>query len=322
MSGPIRTIVAGISQPVENDPTLLAAAALARRTGARLHLVMAFTPPPVFSPPQLAYTYTDWLLLHTENLQTRLEAAARRLPGGESATGHAVAGAPAPAILDTAERVHADMVVVGAARPGRLGGSFLGTTAQRVLRGADVPVLVVRRPLRTSLRRVLLTTDLSEQSAAVHEQGLDTVAALFGEPLAARSLLVVSCLILPSPLSRGALDAAARAEAEGFLRTRRPRSPAVEPVIRSGAPGEEIPAEAAAWDADLLVVGTHARGWGERLLLGSVAEASLRDAPCNVLAIPPRALALEQPSSKAAPAEEPAGVMKDVHEDAGEPVGA
>ncbi len=46
-------------------------------------------------------------------------------------------------------------------------------------------------------------------------------------------------------------------------------------------------AEAREWNADLVVVGTHARGWGARLLLGSVAEATLRDAPCDVLAVPP-----------------------------------
>lgn len=293
MPTPIRTLVAGVSAPAENDPTLLAAAELARRTGAALHVVLAFTPPPVFSPPQLAYTQADWLLLHTGSLQTRLETAAQRVPGAEAAMGHAMAGAPAPAILEIAGQVHADLILVGSARPDRLGARFLGTTAQRVLRGADVPVLVVRRPLRAPPRRVLLTTDLSDPSAAVHEQALDTIAALFGEPQAARSLLVMTYLILPSPLPRASLDGAARAEVGKFLEARRPRTFAVEPVVRCGAPGEEIPAEARAWDADLLVVGTHARGWGERLLLGSIAEQSLRDAPCNVLAIPPRAAALK-----------------------------
>jgi nucleotide-binding universal stress UspA family protein len=34
------------------------------------------------------------------------------------------------------------------------------------------------------------------------------------------------------------------------------------------------------------VVGTHGRSGLPRLLLGSVAEAVLRDAPCNTLVIP------------------------------------
>lgn len=315
MPKPIRTIVAGVSAPAEKDPTLVAAAALAQRTGAALHLVLAFTPPPVFSPAQAAYTQADWMLLHAESLRTRLETAARRVPGAQAAEAHAVAGAPAPAILEVAGRVHADLLVVGAGRPDRLGAAFLGTTAQRVLRGADVPVLVVRRPLHTPLQRVLLTTDLSELSAAVHEQALDTAAALLGEPRAARSLLVMTYLILPSPLPRAALDAAARAEVQKFLHGRRPRPFAVEPAVRCGAPGEEIAAEARAWDADLLVVGTHARGWGERLLLGSIAEQSLRDAHCNVLAIPPRAVALQAPAAEA-----PESSTAPVEEAAGEPV--
>lgn len=291
MSHPIRTIVAGVSQPAADDPTLAAAAELARRTGARLHVVLAFTVPAAFGPPEYGYTCAQWLPQHTENLRTRLETASRQVPGAESAVCHAIAGPAGPAILDVAESVHADLVVVGAARPGRLLAPFLGTTAQRVLRGTAVPVLVVRRRLQGPLRRVLLTTDLSELSAAVHEQGLDTVAALFGDPLTVRSLLVVPYLIVPSPLPQESLDAAASGELEAFLRARRARVQQVEPVVRFGAPDEVIAAEVEDWDADLLVVGTHARDWAGRMMLGSVAEASMRDAPCNVLAIPPRAAA-------------------------------
>lgn len=317
MSNPIRTIVAGVSQPAADDPTLLATAELARRTGAQLHVVLAFTVPAAFGPPGYGYTYPQWLPQYTDNLQALLETASRQVPGAESAVCHTIAGPAGPAILDVAERVHANLVIVGAARPGRLLAPFLGTTAQRVLRGASVPVLVVRRRLRNPLRRLLLTTDLSELSAAVHEQGLDTVAALFGDPLAVRSLLAVSNLVIPSPLPQAALESAARGELDAFLRARRERVRSVEPVVRFGAPDEVIAAEAEDWDADLLVVGTHARDWAGRMMLGSIAEASMRDAPCNVLAVPPRAAALEQPHDAAAPAAEPAAMPAPVPADTG-----
>jgi universal stress protein E len=306
MSGPIRTIVAGVSQPAADDPTLAAAAELARRTGAQLHVVLAFTVPATFGPPEYGYTYAQWLPQYTVNLQARFETASHQVPGAESAVCHAIAGPAGPAILDVAESAHADLVIVGAAQRGRLLAPFLGTTAQRVLRGASVPVLVVRRRVRTPLRRVLLTTDLSELSAAAHEQGLDTAVALFGEPAAVRSLLAVSPLGIPSPLPQGALEAAARGELDAFLRARRARERTVEPVVRFGAPDEVIVAEAEDWDADLLVVGTHARDWPGRMMLGSVAEASLRDAPCNVLAVPPRAAAVEHPQGAEASAAKPA----------------
>ena len=290
MSDSIHTIVAGVAAPAQDDPVLLAAATLARWTGARLHLVEAFTIPPLFGSPELGYTSAEWLPREAERVRAGLEAVAHRVAGAETVTCHAYAGPPAHAIVETAARERADLVVVGAAAPDRLGGGFLGTTAQRVLRGAAAPVLVVRAPLHRPLRRVLVATDLSEMSAAVHEAGLDCAAELFGSPTSSRALVALplphgTSLLQPMLLERVALD-----QAERYLRARHRRAYPAEPVVRVGAPAAQIVAEAAEWRADLLVVGTHARGWAARLALGSVAEAALRDAPCNVLAVPPRAL--------------------------------
>lgn len=293
MSDRIQTIVAGVSHPAEDDPTLVAAAELARWTGAALHLVHAFDLPALFAPPELGYVPPDWASGMADSRRALLQAAAARVPGAESAHCHAVPGPAAPAILEAARGAGATLLVVGAARPGRLFAAFLGTTAQRVLRGAEHPVLVVRRAVHRPLRRVLLATDLSPASAAAHEQGLDTAAALFGPPAAARSLLVLPYLFVPSPLPHEAMERAALDQVTTYLRERRPRPFSVERRVRIGVPGDEIAAEAQGWDADLVVVGTHARGWAERLLLGSVAEATVREAPCNVLAVPPRLAALE-----------------------------
>jgi nucleotide-binding universal stress UspA family protein len=47
--------------------------------------------------------------------------------------------------------------------------------------------------------------------------------------------------------------------------------------------------QAAALQANLVVLGTHGRSGVDRLLLGSVTEKVLRKAPCAVLTVPPRA---------------------------------
>lgn len=52
---------------------------------------------------------------------------------------------------------------------------------------------------------------------------------------------------------------------------------------------QEILAQAARMNADLLVVGTHGRSGFERLLLGSIAEKLLRKAPCPLMVVPRRA---------------------------------
>ena len=57
-------------------------------------------------------------------------------------------------------------------------------------------------------------------------------------------------------------------------------------VEASGARlGETVASEARAWEADLVVVGTHGRRGLGRVLLGSGAEQVIRQAPVPVLAV-------------------------------------
>jgi nucleotide-binding universal stress UspA family protein len=288
MAEETHTIVAGVSALSAGDPTLQAAIQIAGASGAGLHLVHAWQLPRFMTmAPGLEMAFPEGTRQYEQSLLASLETAARALPGGEAAKCRVVMGSPAPVIADVAGETGAELVVVGAARGSRVGRAVLGTTAQRVLRASPVPVLVARRPAALPPRRVLLTTDLSELSAAVHESALDTIDRFFGAPGKVRSLLVVAWALVPPPLTRRSIDRIAREELDTFLRDRGVPGQAVEPAVRSGFAADEIVAEARAWDADLLVVGTHARGWGARMMLGSVAESALREAPCNVLAVPP-----------------------------------
>jgi nucleotide-binding universal stress UspA family protein len=63
------------------------------------------------------------------------------------------------------------------------------------------------------------------------------------------------------------------------------------PIAESGDPQATIIDQALSKKADLIVMGTHGRRGFKRLLLGSVAEAVLREAPCPVLTVPPHASA-------------------------------
>lgn len=57
---------------------------------------------------------------------------------------------------------------------------------------------------------------------------------------------------------------------------------AVSTAVLDGAPGDQIVAEAERWGADLVLVGTHDRALGGRLLHGSVSRSVERHAPCKV----------------------------------------
>jgi nucleotide-binding universal stress UspA family protein len=61
-------------------------------------------------------------------------------------------------------------------------------------------------------------------------------------------------------------------------------------------PSEEIAQLAADLEADIVVVGTHGKRGFSRFLLGSVAEATVRLAPCPVLVVRPKALPATGPA--------------------------
>ena len=55
--------------------------------------------------------------------------------------------------------------------------------------------------------------------------------------------------------------------------------------IHVGKPASEIIRTAKEWPTDIIVIGSHGRHGIQRALLGSVAEAVMRHAPCPVLVI-------------------------------------
>jgi nucleotide-binding universal stress UspA family protein len=68
------------------------------------------------------------------------------------------------------------------------------------------------------------------------------------------------------------------------IRPVNPKIP-VHHVLLEGDPATEIVRYAQDATMDLVVMGTHGRSGLERLLMGSVAEKVMRDAPCSVLVV-------------------------------------
>ena len=81
-------------------------------------------------------TVPEILAAHLKNLPAGLDAPAVTFRPEEDE--------PSDAILDTVDAVHATLVVVGARKRSNQGTFVMGTTTQRVLLDAPVPVLVVK----------------------------------------------------------------------------------------------------------------------------------------------------------------------------------
>jgi nucleotide-binding universal stress UspA family protein len=159
-----------------------------------------------------------------------------------------------------------------------------GSTSLHVVRTTEVPVLITAGA-PTAIRRVLVALDLS--AAARPTLGLaERFAKLMGAQLRVLSIFE------PLPVLEGVtpIDPTSYYELAQELLERDIwpliRTPGVEKLVRHGMVVDTLLREATDWPADVLVVGSHGKGWAQRVLLGSVTERLLNQLPTSLLVAP------------------------------------
>ena len=141
--------------------------------------------------------------------------------------------------------------------------------------------------------RIVVPTDFSACSHEAWALASADFAAAFGSELIPVHVLVREPAVERRPVQHGSgargvrhgPDLGARGARQVGRAGKRRQASRVRPVLRTGAPHEEIVALATDELADLLVIGTHGRGGMSRVLLGSVADRVVRLAPCPVLTV-------------------------------------
>jgi len=263
------------------DRALDRAAALAVEWGAQLVVVHAM---------QASGSASNIPLWWRQPLDRR-EAALRRaradLPGGVEVQVVVEYAEPAQLILDTARQLGCELIVTGVMREETLGRALLGTTTEKVVRNAEVPVLAVNRRAGGPYRSVVVATDFSEASRAA----LETALALL--PAARMSLfhafeVPFDGFIEDKLAMRDAGARQAEAECQAFLDA----TPAVArdgrevaKICEYGALEWLLADLAERGDADLVALGTVGRGGLASALLGSVAQRLLARLPVDMLVV-------------------------------------
>jgi CPA2 family monovalent cation:H+ antiporter-2 len=199
-----------------------------------------------------------------------------------------------------ASTLHADLIVVGASERGRRWPLGLGSTADRVIRKSPCPVLVLRPGVPFPPRRVLVPVDFSPGSAGALRYGAGFLIETAGKLPPTEAVFVMSpgestLHFSPEQIGRFAAAELHRLVERTVLRL----AHAVDCRVRSGYPADQIVLEIEERHPDLVILGTREKSGLERLLLGSVASTVLREAPCNVLIIPPDAALSEARQAEA-----------------------
>jgi nucleotide-binding universal stress UspA family protein len=302
MLNKLDTLLIGTSLTEASDPVVRSGVLLARRAGAKIHLAHAYSMPMTYSGAPFFPDVPLGEVFKAERaaLQRQLDDQIARLgiDRTELAGIHLEVGPAHRYLIDVANDVCADLIVVGSSESPRL-AKFFGSTADRVVRKATCPVLVVRKEMKLPFERIVLPVDLSPLSAEAFEAGIRFLAWVAGGPPP-----VVEAFFVMTELDRQALaprateievELLASQELKRFAVHHGTGAPGkVETLVEAGFVDVEILDRIEAVRPDLVILGTHGRSGFERFVLGSVATTVIRQGDCNVLVIPPQVARLKE----------------------------
>jgi len=192
----------------------------------------------------------------------------------------------APVVLrQAAEELGVSLVILGGKHHSVLDRWTGGSTSHNSVRTLGLPVLVVAQPRDRIFRRIMVAVDIS-QAAAMTIAAAERYAATFGAELKVLSVIEPPVVLPEVTPPFATQEFYEMTEAALDQRVWPLLHQPAEKVVRYGQPVESILREAHEWDADLVIVGSHGKGWGERLMLGSVTERLLSHLPTSLLVIP------------------------------------
>lgn len=277
------------------------AALAAAQYGARLTIVHVV---PSSRWEDAGQWLTDLAGLHSPDpQQARAEALARLQHLADASAADARRGCaadvrygrPAPQIAAAARELGADLLVIGAHGEHPVHDLLMGTTAQKLLRIAPCPLLVVKRPPPFDYRTVLLPTDFSAPAVRAAE--------------AARTLLPDATLHLVHAFElpydglmryagvddatvqtyRAAAQEALAARLAGLAAALGAASGRAFAHVRHGYAPTRIDEWIAELAVDLVAIAAHGKSGVEEAFLGSVSAHVVQTAACDVLLVRDRA---------------------------------
>jgi len=201
-----------------------------------------------------------------------------------------VRGHPAEAIVRSAARQKADLIVMGSRGQTDIRAFLLGSVSRKVVMHAGCPVLLIKKRV-PMLRRIVVATDGSKDAQAALDFALQlpvpqaahfTVVSVVpplpieagSEPMTLSEFLKQLRVPLAQKAKAVAQEAAEWIQKAGFEATT---------AVVHGHPSHEIVKAAEGEHADLVVVGSRGLTGTSRFLMGSVSDGVIKYAPCAAL---------------------------------------
>lgn len=272
----MKAVVAGVDLTAMGRRVADRSRILAESVGADLTLVHVLEPlGEAMIDPGLAKVMREHQVREAENL-----AEWCRDRSGVDVSLEVVKGSPAWEL--SAKGKQADLVVVGSSS---LDAFTAGPVARRVARKSVSDTLIVRRQPRVPYRRIIAAVDFSEASKIAVERALTVfpgadVTVMYSLPSRFDAVMRAAGLFDEElDASRAMRLEAAKDRMAEFTH---PWKGEVRTVVADGPPTENVDEIVRRRNADLVIVGNRGASATRMVLLGTVAEGLVGQAPCDV----------------------------------------
>ncbi len=291
----LTTIIVGVDLSAMSDQALERAVGLALQHRAKLVVVHALsTDEPIenASNDLLKQLGEVSAAVHAESARRLAEQLVAIKARGVDTELVSRVGPPAELLATVAEDRRAELLVVATHGATGISRFLLGSVATATLRLAPCDVLVCRGPTSaTGFKRPLVATDFSPAAtrALTHTAMLADAGApieiihAWQLPAGSWGATLLGQARFPWSTVRDAVLSSAKSQADKLVAAHANLGHPLHVELVQGPAPSVITHAAEQGGHDLIAVGTHGHSGFRRLLLGSVAESTIRHAPCSVL---------------------------------------
>ncbi len=254
----------------DSQGALAGAFALAQACGSKIYVlqVLEFNPEFEAQAPEFVagreaqvHDYLEACQAQADQLDIPLETRVRR------------SEAASAGIVDEAQKIQPDLIIMGRRGRSRLFRLMMGNVTARVIGYSPFNVLVVPKGVSLEFRRILAASDGSPHSYAAWDEALFISRRVGGE------LTVVSVARDDAEIAT-AQAIVKRLQKEAGYQGLTPRA-----RVLKGRPFEAIVQASRELDADLIVMGALGMTGLTSLVMGSVTERVIAQAPCSVMVV-------------------------------------
>ncbi len=212
-------------------------------------------------------------------------------------------GKPFLEIINVAKEKNVDLLAIGTHGRGGMDRLILGSVAERIVRKADCPVMVIRSRKYIGFKRIGVPIDFSDCSRIALEYAVATARAhkskltilhvyedAYIEPYinAANSENEANKIIREIELVN-------ENKYDEFLKTVDLSEVEYEKLLIKGIPETDIVETAMEQQANLVLMGTHGRTGIKHILIGSTAEEVVRTVHCDTIIVKPEKFSFSMP---------------------------